>query len=42
MLPGRDSCKMEKYGIEFVHINGCLFKISPMKKLQNFKERETH
>lgn len=33
-LPGRDGCEMDKFGIKFIHINGCLFKICPMK---NFK-----
>ena len=41
MLPGRDGCKMEKFGIEFVHINGCLFKISPMKNFKTLKKGDS-
>ena len=40
-LPGPDGCEMENYGIKFVHINGCLFKICPLKNFKTLKKGDS-
>ena len=39
--PGRDGCEMENYGIKFVHINGCLFKLCPLKNFKTLKKGDS-
>ncbi|XP_033746118.1 beta-hexosaminidase-like [Pecten maximus] len=40
-LPDADQICMEKYGVKFCHINGCLFTLEPLKSFKTLKKNDS-
>ncbi|KAL3851686.1 hypothetical protein ACJMK2_015413 [Sinanodonta woodiana] len=40
-LPDRFGCTLDKYGVKFSHINGCLFKFEPTKDFKTLNQGDS-
>ncbi|XP_060064623.1 chitobiase-like [Ylistrum balloti] len=40
-LPDADQIRMEKYGIKFCHINGCLFTLEPLRSFKTLNKGDS-
>ncbi|KAK3580160.1 hypothetical protein CHS0354_030275 [Potamilus streckersoni] len=40
-LPNPFGCTLDKYGVKFSHINGCLFKLEPTKDFKTLKQGDS-